>query len=160
MLSFCSHRQRHIRRSSHYIAGKRPEEIPRFQSSSCFQEGMLIFPSLVVRNEAGMLWSRLQALAFLESSQSALLRAQILVPPASLDGAAVRYLTLSWPHGPRSSPLQRISKKTKAEARSALVCFTCLRWPRCLFLSGMLEAVYCFTGERFTEETLRNTEMD
>lgn len=64
MLSFCSHRQRHIRRSSHYIAGKRPEEIPRFQSSSGFQEGMLIFPSLVFRNEAGMLWSRLQALAF------------------------------------------------------------------------------------------------
>lgn len=29
-----------------------------------------------------------------------------------------------------------------------------------LLLSGMLEAVYCFTGERFTEETLRNTEMD
>lgn len=29
-----------------------------------------------------------------------------------------------------------------------------------LFLSGMMEAVYCFTEERFTEETLRNTEME
>lgn len=157
MLWFCSHRQRYIRRSSHYAAGKRPEEIPRFQSSSGFQEGTV--------RSSFLLWLLETRLECCDRDCERWLFWEV----SSQHFSELRYSSL--PH-PWTEPRRAISHYPDPTAHARLryrgfpkhkgggqKCCGLFYTPALTsVLSGMMEAVYCFTGERFTEETLRNTE--